>query len=150
MRSLAAFLPLIAVLAALAGCSEHDCKLETEEQKQTFGEIAGMTKGANTCFVALPSINAGFEMDAPAKPPLELSATHYETTVDEVAKKYESFLKEKGWEVTVQPHTGKRGNGEPYEGKMVLAKKGERQVGSIIYELTTGIIDTTIMEIPKK
>lgn len=148
MRALATFLPLIAVLAPLAGCSEHDCKLETEEQKQTFGEIAGMTKGANTCFVALPSIGDSLAMDG-GKAPLELAATHYETTVDEVAKKYESFLKEKGWEVTVQPHTGKRGNGEPYEGKMVLAKKGERQLGSIIYELTTGIVDTTIMDIPK-
>lgn len=144
MRLLTAFLVLG---AALTGCSEHDCKLETEEQKQTFGEIAAMTKGANTCFVASPSIGA--ELALGGKPPLELAATHYETTVDEVAKKYETFLKGKGWEVNVQPHTGKRGNGEPYEGKMVLAKKGERQVGSIIYELTTGIIDTTIMEVPK-
>ena len=144
MRRIAAVL-VASVL--LVGCSEHDCKLETEEHKKAFGDIAGMTKGANTCFVGMPGIGAHLAMD---KPPPELSATHYETTVDEVTKKYESFLKEKGWEVNVQPHTGKRGNGEPYEGKMVLAKKGDRQVGSIIYELTSGIIDTTIAEIPKK
>ena len=139
---------LLFVGASLAACSEHDCDLDSEEAKRTFGEVAGMTKGANHCFVSDGAAFGDLAADGPS--PKELSASHYDATVDEVASKYESFLKEKGWEVKVEPHTGKRGNGESYEGKRVLAKKDGRQLGTIVYELTDKIIDTTTVEIPKK
>jgi hypothetical protein len=139
---------LLGLAGALTACSEHDCKLETEEAKRAFGDVAGMTKGANHCFVSAGPLFADLAADGP--PPQELAATHYSTTIDAVAKKYEAFLVAQGWEVRVEPHTGKRGNGEPYEGKRVLAKKGDRQLGTIVYELGKGIIDTTSMEIPKK
>jgi hypothetical protein len=140
------FLLLLGVIGSLAGCSKHDCKLETEEAKRTFGEVAGMTKGANHCFVSSPMLG---ELAANGASHIELAATHYGTNIDKVAKKYESFLRENGWEVRVEPHTGKRGNGEPYEGKRVLAKKNGRQLGTIVYELGDGIIDTTTVEVPK-
>ena len=139
---------LLALGGSLAACSEHDCDLDSEEAKRTFGEVAAMTKGANHCFVSSGPAFAG--LDAEGVSSLELATSHYDTTIDEVAKKYESFLTEKGWEVRVEPHTGKRGNGEPYEGKRVLAKKGDRQLGTIVYELTDRIIDTTTIEIPSK
>jgi hypothetical protein len=139
---------LVGLAGALTACSEHDCKLDTEAAKTAFGDVAGMTKGANHCFVSTGPIFAELAADGP--PPLELATSHYGTTIDAVAKKYEAFLVGNGWEVRVEPHTGKRGNGEAYEGKRVLAKKGDRQLGTIVYELGKGIIDTTTMEIRKK
>lgn len=143
MKKLFFLLGATSLLAA--GCSKHDCKLETEDAKRTFGEVAGMTKGANHCFVSTPMLG---ELSADGASPVELAASHYGTTIDKVATKYESFLREHGWEVRVEPHTGKRGNGEPYTGKRVLAKKNGRQLGTIVYELGDGIIDTTTIEIP--
>jgi hypothetical protein len=139
---------LVGLAGSLTACSKHDCKLETEAAKRAFGDVAGMTKGANHCFVSSGPIFA--ELSADGTPPQELAASHYKTTIDAVSKKYEAFLVEQGWEVRVEPHTGKRGNGQPYEGKRVLAKKSDRQLGTIVYELAEGIIDTTTMEVPKK
>lgn len=139
---------LLALACSLAACSEHDCKLETEEDKKTFGEIAGMTKGADHCYVSAGSIND--ELEANGASTKQLAATHYDTNVEDVTKKYEAFLKQKGWDVVVEKHTGKRGNGEAYEGKRVLAKKDGRQLGTVIYELGDKIIDTVTLEVPTK
>jgi hypothetical protein len=139
---------LLVLSGSVAACSEHDCKLDSDEAKRAFGEVAGMTKGANHCFVSSGPMFA--ELDAEGASSQELAASHYDTTIDEVAKKYEAFLVEHGWEVRVEPHTGKRGNGESYEGKRVLAKKGDRQLGTIVYELGPRIIDTTTIEVPSK
>ena len=138
---------ILGVTGSLAACSKHDCKLETEEAKRTFGEVAGMTKGANHCFVSSGPIFGDLSADGASAQ--ELAASHYDTTVDEVAKKYETFLVKHGWDVRVEPHKGERANGKPYEGKRVLAKKDGRQLGTIVYELGDRIIDTTTVEIPK-
>lgn len=139
---------LLGVVGSLTACSKHDCKLETEAAERAFGDVAEMTKGANTCFVSAGPMFGDLAAGGP--PPQELAATHYKTTIDEVSKKYETFLTGHDWEVRVEAHTGKRGNGQPYEGKRVLAKKGDRQLGTIVYELGEGIIDTTTMEVPRK
>ena len=139
---------LVALVGSLAACSEHDCSLDNEESKKLFGDIAAMTKGAEHCYVSAGSINDALEADGASTQ--QLIATHYKTTVDDVAKRYESFLKEKGWEVVVEKHEGKRGNGEAYEGKRILAKKDGRQLGTIVYELGDKIIDTATLEIPTK
>ncbi len=142
MKTLLSFL---VICGSLAACSKHDCKLDSEESKRAFGEVAGMTKGANHCYVSMPSVSDQLRGASTQ----ELAASHYDTTVDEVAKKYEAFLSKNGWEVRVEPHTGKRANGNPYEGKRVLAQKADRRLGTIVYELGEGIIDTTTVEVPK-
>jgi hypothetical protein len=139
MISLVGF--LVGTSMLLGGCSEHDCEFANEDQKAALGEVAGMTKGANSCSASMQS--AGLL----GEPNLELNATHYEATVDKVTSQYETFLKGKGWEVEVKDHEGKRANGNPLEGKMVLAKKDGRNLGTIIYELTDGIVETTTMEV---
>ncbi len=134
-------LGFILATTMLLGCSEHDCELENDEQKKAFGEIAAMTKGANHCFVSNQA--AGFL----GEPDLELAATHYQATVDEVATKYASFLKGKGWEVELKDYDGKRANGKPLTGKMVLARKDGRNLGTTVYALSEGIIETATMDI---
>lgn len=142
---------LLVSLAGLGGCAKHDCKLESDAEKSAFGDIAPMTKGAFSCFSRTED-NMGM-----SKPHLELAATFGDSSIDKVTDQYKSFLDKNGWTTTVEPHTGKRGNGKTYEGKMLLAKKGDRQVGAIIYGMNPdedgkakAMIDTTIAPVDAK
>ena len=70
---------------AAVGCSKHDCDLSGGDESK-FGEVAEMTGGAHSCSV----MNS------------ELIAVHPDKSVDEIATKYESFLKSKSWTVEVK------------------------------------------------
>ena len=120
---------LLGLTLLLGACSEHNCSLDTESDKKTFGDLAPATSGANSCFVS----NG------------ELVATHPDKSVDEVATSYKKALEAKKYEVKMEAHQGERGNGESYEGKRLLLKKGDKEAGVVIYPLTEGIIETVTM-----
>lgn len=120
---------LAALVLVVQGCSKHDCKLESDSEKQSFGEIAEMTGGAFSCFVS----NG------------ELVASHGDTTVAAVTDKYKAWLEKAGYKVEVKDHKGERANGKPYEGKMLMAEKDGKKVGTLIYELGDKLIETVII-----
>lgn len=117
---------MMVALAALAGCSKHDCDLSSEADQKAFGEVAEMTKGAHSCMV---SNN-------------ELIATHPDVSVTEVADKYKAFLESKSWKVELKDHKGERANGKPLEGKVLLAQNGDKKSTTLVYPLADTIIET--------
>lgn len=125
------FLSSIGASLGLLGCAKHDCKLESESDKADFGEVAEMTKGAFSCF---PSNG-------------ELVASFGDEKVENVATKYKTFLESKSWKVDVKEHEGKRGSGESYQGKMILAQSGDKKLGVIVYPLSEKIIETVIARV---
>lgn len=120
---------LLALSLGAAGCSKHECKLESDSDKQAFAEVAEMTGGAFSCFVS----NG------------ELVASHGDTTVDAVTDKYKAWLEKNGWKAEVKEHKGERANGKPYEGKMMTAEKGGKKLATLIYPLGDKLIETVII-----
>lgn len=108
------------------GCSKHDCDLSSGSDESKFGEIAEMTGGAHSCSV----ISA------------ELIAVHPDKSIDEIATKYETFLKSKSWSVEVKDHKSTRANGKPLEGKLLLAEAGGKKLTTLVYNLSDTLIET--------
>lgn len=119
-------LALAGILLGANACSKHDCDLASEADKAKFGEVAEMTGGAHSCMVS----------------GAELIATHPDMSIDEVAKKYEGFLASKSWEVKIEDYASKRANGKDLEGKLVVAKSGDKELRTVVYPLTPTIIET--------
>ena len=121
-----AFASLLVLVAVAPACKKHKCDLSNGSDKETFGDIAPMTHGAFSCFVS----NG------------ELVASHGDTTVDKVTDKYKAFLDKDGWSVSVEDKHGERANGNPYDGKLIKSEKGGKKVTTLVYPLTTTIIET--------
>lgn len=116
----------VGLLISTAACSKHDCDLSSGSDEATFGAIAEMTGGAHSCMVS----NA------------ELIATHSDSEVDGVAKKYQTFLASKGWTVEVKDHESTRANGKPLKGKILTSSKDGKTATTLVYVLTGSIVET--------
>ena len=112
---------------ALAGCSKHKCDLSSGSDKETFGDVAPVTKGAFSCFVS----NG------------ELVASFGDTTVDAVVTKYKASFEKDGWKVAVDDYKGTRANGNAFEGKMMTSEKGGKKVKTLVYPLADKLIETS-------
>jgi hypothetical protein len=115
------------VVMALPACAKHKCDLSSGSDKETFGDVAPMTHGAFSCFVS----NG------------ELVASFGDTTVADVTSKYQAYLEKNGYtNVKTEDKHGSRSNGKSYEGKIVMAEKSGKKVGTLIYPLTDKLIET--------
>ncbi len=119
-------LTLVGLSFALTGCSGHDCSLDTDGDKEKFGDIAPATAGAHSCFVS----NG------------ELVATHPDMSIDKVAEAYKTKLEAAKYEVKLEEHNGTRSNGKTYEGKRLLLKKDGKKAGVVVYPLSENIVET--------
>jgi hypothetical protein len=129
LAAMKTLISLAVFFLALQGCAKHECKLESDADKQAFGGVAEMTGGAFSCFVS----NG------------ELVASHGDTNVAAVTDKYKAWLEKAGYKVEVKDHKGQRSNGKAYEGKMLMAEKDGKKVGTLIYELGDKLVETVIV-----
>ena len=149
-------LVFLAAVALLPACSNNKCKLDSSAKKEAFGALAGMTAGAFNCRVegedvkaSKYGLNAKCEVGAAGCDPM-MFAIHAKTTVAVVAPRYRAFLEKNQWQITDEKTvTGKFGNGKPFEGKQLVAKKGTQGLVSRVVPFGDDMVETTTMLVNK-
>lgn len=127
MRNLS-LLILSAALLASAGCSKHDCALDSEADKKDFAPLAEATSGASSCFVSND----------------ELVAVHGGTDVAGTAEQYKSRLEKKGYTVEMKDYAGKRANGKELKGKALRITIDGKKSHGLVYQLGDEVMEVTL------
>lgn len=138
-----------------AGCSKHECKLDSDGKKQAFGVLADMTAGAFNCGIdgnqqIGGQIDDSATCDVGAKDcAASMHAIHAKTTVAVVAPRYKDFLEKHQWKVEEKKISGKFGNGKPYEGVQFVAKNGDNGLVTRVVPFGDDMVETTTLLVPK-
>ena len=126
MRALRA-VGLVAMVMVAGACAKHKCDLSSGSDKETYGDVAPMTHGAFSCYVSDGTLVASFG----------------DTSVADVTAKYQAFLEKDGWtNIKTEDKHGTRSNGNSYDGKILMAEKNGKKVGTLIYPLSGNLIET--------